>query len=68
MLKPTGAFKLSKTTKRMLSNFVDNESRNHWKRMMIQAELAEKIVIKPSKKERGTSNYNTTTNAAVSTD
>jgi 16S rRNA A1518/A1519 N6-dimethyltransferase RsmA/KsgA/DIM1 with predicted DNA glycosylase/AP lyase activity len=68
MLKPTSTFKLSKTTKRLLSNFVNKEGCNHWKRMMIQAELAEKIIIKPSKKERGTSNYNTTSNAAVSTD
>ena len=65
MLKPTGAFKLSKTTKRMLSNFVDKESRNHWKLMMIQAELAEKIVIKPSKKERPGGSYNTTSNSAT---
>ena len=30
----------------MLANFVDSESRNHWKGMMIQAELASKIVVK----------------------
>jgi hypothetical protein len=55
MLKPNGTFKLSKTSKRMLCNFANKEERGHWKRMMIQAELAEKIVIKSApKRDSGT--------------
>lgn len=34
-------FKLSKSTKRILS-LMRGESRSHWKKMMIEAEVAEK--------------------------
>jgi len=34
-------FKLSKSSKRILSN-LRGESRGHWKKMMIEAEVAEK--------------------------
>jgi hypothetical protein len=34
-------FKLSKSTKRILSSMT-GESRGHWKKMMIEAEVAEK--------------------------
>ena len=34
-------FKLSKETKRILSN-MRGENRGHWKKMMIEAEVAEK--------------------------
>lgn len=34
-------FRLSKETKRILSN-LRGEKRSHWKKMMIQAEVAEK--------------------------
>jgi len=59
MLKPTGAFKLSKTSKRLLCNFDNKEDRGHWKRMMIQAELASKIVIKSAPKRDGGTVYKT---------
>ena len=35
-------FRLSKSTKRVLSTILDKEMRNGWKRMMIEAEVAEK--------------------------
>ena len=43
MLKPTAAFKLSKTAKRMIANCVDANKASHIKRLMVQAELAEAI-------------------------
>jgi hypothetical protein len=44
MIKPNKDFRLSKTSKRMLALMkgVTDEQRNGWKRMFIQAELAEK--------------------------
>lgn len=39
-MKPHKDFKLSKESKRALAN-VPDEKRNHWKKMLIQAELAE---------------------------
>jgi hypothetical protein len=40
-MKTNGDFKLSKSTKRILSN-LRGENRGHWKKMMIEAEVAEK--------------------------
>jgi hypothetical protein len=50
-MKPTSTFKLSKTTKRMVALMKGStaEQRNQYKNMMIQAELASKIVIKTAK-------------------
>jgi len=69
MLKPSKTFVLSKSTKRMLANFVNPHERGAWKRAMIDAELASKVVIKPEKKDRnqrGNSNYQVTETSAVS--
>jgi hypothetical protein len=41
-MKPNKDFRLSKTTKRMLSMITDDKSRNQYKRMMIDAELSER--------------------------
>ena len=47
MLKPGKTFKLSKTTKRMIGLMGGTaESRNQFKRMMIDAQLASEIVVK----------------------
>ena len=44
-MKPTKTFKLSKTTKRMMCFITDKESRDSFKRAMIQAQLASEIKI-----------------------
>ena len=73
MLKPTSTFKLSKTTKRILAltKWTNKEQRDSWKRSMIQAELAEKIVVKVPQRDknapRGTSNYQTNDTGTAST-
>jgi hypothetical protein len=41
MVKTNGTFKLSKTSKRMMATMVNADDRNHYKRMMIDAEVAE---------------------------
>ena len=41
MVKTNGTFKLSKSTKRIMATMVDANDRNHYKRMMIDAEVAE---------------------------
>ena len=41
-MKTNSDFKLSKSTKRILSTMLDNDKRNHWKRMMMDAESSEK--------------------------
>lgn len=50
-MKPGPAFRLSKTTKRMMCFIKNKESRDQFKRMMIQAQLAaeQKISSKDSK-------------------
>ena len=54
MLKPNKTFKLSKTAKRMIALMKGStdEQRNQYKRMMIQAELAAAIVVRPTKTDR----------------
>jgi hypothetical protein len=41
MVKTNGTFKLSKSSKRMMATMVNADDRNHYKRMMIDAEVAE---------------------------
>jgi hypothetical protein len=53
-MKPGKTFKLSKTTKRIMALMGGtNEDRNHYKRMMIQAEMAASVVIKRESKDKG---------------
>lgn len=40
-MKTNGDFKLSKSTKRILAS-MPQDKRGHWKKMMIEAEVAEK--------------------------
>jgi hypothetical protein len=57
MAKTGPNFKLSKTVKRMMALMGPNaEARNHFKRMMIDAEYTASIVPRVSKKDRG--NFN----------
>jgi len=55
MVKTNGTFKLSKTTKRRMATMVNADDRNQYRRMMIDAEVAEakaKLAkIKPVKNE-----------------
>ena len=44
-------FNLSKSTKRILSN-LRGEARGHWKKMMIDAEVSEKLAKLAKLKER----------------
>lgn len=48
-MKPTKTFKLSKTTKRRMATMVNANERNHYKSMMIQAEIAAAIVPRSTK-------------------
>jgi hypothetical protein len=41
MVKTNGTFKLSKTSKRIMASMANSNDRNHYKRMMIDAEVAE---------------------------
>jgi len=41
MVKTNGTFKLSKSTKRIMATMANASDRNHYKRMMIDAEVAE---------------------------
>ena len=51
-MKPGKTFKLSKTTKRMVALMGGTaESRNQFKRMMIQAELAAGVIVKREPRE-----------------
>ena len=53
MVKTGPNFKLSKTVKRSMALMKGtNEDRNHYKRMMIDAEYSASIVPKSSKKDR----------------
>ena len=54
-MKPNKDFKLSKSTKRILA-LMDGEKRSHWKKMMIEAEVAEKNAKFAKIKERNTGN------------
>jgi hypothetical protein len=52
-IKPGKTFCLSKRSKTIMATIVDTESRNQFKRMMIQAELAAAIVPKTVRSDRG---------------
>lgn len=41
-MKPNKDFKMSKANKRVLAQFIDPQERGQWKRMLIDAQLAEK--------------------------
>ena len=52
MNKPTQNFKISSTTKYLLSTIVDNDARNTFRRNMIQAQIeSEKKPTKEDKKK-----------------
>ena len=52
-MKPNKDFKLSKQTKRILSRLT-GEQRTHWKKMMIDAEISEKMAKFAKIRERNT--------------
>ena len=52
-MKPNKDFRLSKETKRILA-LMDGDRRGHWKKMMIDAEIAEKTAKFAKLKERNT--------------
>ena len=52
MLKPGKTFNLNKQTKRFMATFVKAEDRNHFKRMMIDAQLCSEIVIKSAPRDK----------------
>ena len=54
MLKPTSTYKMSKATKTglALSKWKSLDQRHQWKRAMIDAELASRIVPKSTKGDR----------------
>lgn len=51
---PTATFKMKKSTKTLLASIANDNERNHFKRMMIDAQLAaqEKPKSKTDKKEQ----------------
>ena len=71
MMKPGKTFNLNKQTKRFMATFVNAEDRNHYKRMMIDAQLCSEVVIKSAPRDknapRGTANYQTNDTGTAST-
>jgi hypothetical protein len=71
MMKPGKTFNLSKQTKRFMATFTKAEDRNHYKRMMIDAQLCSEVVVKSAPRDknasRGTSNYVTNDTGTAST-
>ena len=71
MLKPGKTFNLNKQTKRFMATFTNAEDRNHFKRMMIDAQLCSEIVVKTEKRDnkrpQGTANYVTNDTGTAST-
>ena len=53
MLKPGKTYNMSKSSKRVLAQFVDPHARGQWKKMLIDAELSAAIVIKTPKDDGG---------------
>jgi hypothetical protein len=52
-MKPGKTFNLNKTTKRMMALMGGSaETRNQYKRMMIDAQLCSEVVVKSEKKDR----------------
>ena len=52
MMKPGKTFNLSKQTKRFMATFVKAEDRNHYKRMMIDAQLCSEVIVKSAPRDR----------------
>ena len=52
MLKPDKNYRMSKPLKMVLATFTDSHKRGQWKRMMIDAELAERAARTAKVKER----------------
>ena len=55
MLKPTANYRMKKSSKMLLANFVDKTKRNELKRMIIQADLVAAVRPKEDKKNRSDS-------------
>lgn len=51
-MTPGKTFKLSKSTKRMMATIVGAEARNHYKRLMIEAQLCSEVVVKHDPKDK----------------
>ena len=49
----TSTFKISKTTKRMMSFIANDAKRHHFKNMMIDAQLAAEEASKQNRKSKG---------------
>jgi len=71
MLKPGKTFNLNKQTKRFMATFTKAEDRNHYKRMMIDAQLCSEVVIKTPTRDknapRGRTGYQTNDTGTAST-
>lgn len=48
-MKATSSFKLSKTSKRIMATHIDTDRRANYKNMMINAEVAASVRVKPSR-------------------
>ena len=70
-MKPGKTFNLNKQTKRFMATFVNAEDRNHYKRMMIDAQLCSEVVIKTPTRDkndpRGRTGYQTNDTGTAST-
>lgn len=70
-MKPSNTFKMRSATKTLLGSFVDPVQRNHFKSMMIQAQLASEVVVKreprSDNKPRGLAGYVTNDTGTAST-
>jgi hypothetical protein len=51
-MKATSSFKLSKTSKRIMATHTDPDRKANYKNMMIQAEVAASVRVKPSRSDR----------------
>lgn len=54
-LKPTAAFKLDQSTKRIMARIIDPDKRSEYKKIMIEAQLASLIapkIVKNRKEEK----------------
>jgi len=59
MMKPGKTFVLNKQTKRFMATFVNAEDRNHYKRMMIDAQLCGEVVVKSAPRDKNAPRGNT---------
>jgi len=67
MLKPGKTFNLNKQTKRFMATFTNAEDRNHFKRMMIDAQLCSEIVIKTPSRDKNSPRGNASSGSAGTT-